>query len=57
MSREGHSLLSRQIKRRLTQIERDLSHVTEAIEAIVAADEDLGARAEILTSMSSALRR
>ena len=30
MSREGHSLLSRQIKRRLTQIERDLSHVTEA---------------------------
>jgi transposase len=57
MSREGHSLLSRQIKRRLTQIERDLSHVIEAIEAIVAADEDLAARAEIPTSMSSALRR
>ncbi len=46
-----HSLLSRQIKRRLAQIERDLSQVTEAIDDIVAADVDLAARAEILTSI------
>ena len=42
---------SQQIKRRLKQIERDLSQVTEAIDAIVAADKDLAARAEILTSI------
>jgi len=47
----AHSLLSRQIKRRLTQIERDLSQVAEAIDDIVAADVDLAARAEILTSI------
>jgi len=47
----AHSLLSRQIKRRLTQIERDLSQVAEAIDDIVAADVDLSARAEILTSI------
>jgi transposase len=38
-------------KRRLKQIERDLSQVTEAIDAIVAADKDLTARAEILRSI------
>jgi transposase len=46
-----HVLPSQQIKRRLKQIERDLSQVTEAIDAIVAADKDLAARAEILTSI------
>ena len=46
-----HVLPSQQIKRRLKQIERDLSQVTEAIDAIVVADKDLAARAEILTSI------
>ncbi len=46
-----HVLPSQQIKRRLKQIERDLSQVTEAIDAIVAADKDLATRAEILTSI------
>ena len=35
----------------MKQIERDLSQVTEAINDIVAADVDLAARAEILTSI------
>ena len=51
MSREGHSLLSRQIKRRLKQVERDLSQVAEAIDAIVAADNELRVRADILMSI------
>ncbi len=51
MLREGHSLLSRQIKRRLKQIERDLSQVAEAIDAIVAADKELRVRADILISI------
>lgn len=46
-----HKLLTLQIKRRLAQIERDLCQVTDEIDAIVAADEDLAARAEILTSI------
>jgi transposase len=46
-----HSLLSRQIKRRLKQIERDLSQVAEAIDAIVAADKELRVRADILISI------
>ena len=44
-------LLTQQIKRRLKQIERDLSQVAKTIDAIVAADKDLAARAEILTSI------
>ena len=47
-----HVLPSQQIKRRLKQIERDLSQVTEAIYAIVAADKYLATRAEILTSIT-----
>ncbi|WP_231579790.1 transposase [Pseudorhodobacter antarcticus] len=35
----------------MAQIERDLCQVTDEIDAIVAADEDLAARAEILTSI------
>jgi len=35
----------------LTQIERDLSQVTEAIDAIVAADNELRVRADILMSI------
>jgi transposase len=46
-----HSLLSQQIKRRLRQIERDLTQVTEAIDDIVVADKNLVARAEILMSI------
>ena len=46
-----HRMLSQQFKRRLKQIERDLSQVTEAIDVIVAADKDLAVRAEILTSI------
>ncbi|AGI68632.1 putative IS110-family transposase [Octadecabacter antarcticus 307] len=46
-----HRMLSQQIKRRLKQIERDLSQVTEAIDTIVAADKDLAVRTEILTSI------
>ena len=46
-----HSLLSRQIKRRLKQIERDLSQVVEARDAIVAADKDLRVREDILASI------
>ena len=46
-----HRMLSQQIKRRLKQIERDLWQVSEAIDAIVAADKDLAVRAEILTSI------
>ena len=46
-----HSLLSRQIERRLKQIERDLSQVSEAIDAIVAADRELRLRADILISI------
>ena len=46
-----HSLLSRQIKRRLKQVERDLSQVAEAIDAIVAADNELRVRADILMSI------
>ena len=58
MSREGaHSLLSRQIKRRLKQIERDLCQAADEIDVIVAADEGLAARAAMLTSMSSASPR
>lgn len=46
-----HKLLTQQIKRRLKQIERDLCQVADQIDAIVAADEDLAARAEILKSI------
>ena len=46
-----HKLLARQLKRRLKQIEHDLCQVSEMIDAIVAADEDLAARAGILTSI------
>ena len=46
-----HKLLTLQIKRRLKQIERDLCQVADQIDAIVAADEDLAARAEILKSI------
>uniref|UniRef100_UPI001E612CD4 transposase n=3 Tax=Pseudorhodobacter antarcticus TaxID=1077947 RepID=UPI001E612CD4 len=49
--RDHTQLLTLQIKRRLAQIERDLCQVTDEIDAIVAADEDLAARAEILTSI------
>ncbi|WP_026479053.1 IS110 family transposase [Ahrensia sp. 13_GOM-1096m] len=47
----SHKLLSQQIGRRLKQIERDLSQVATAIDAIVAADNDLRQRAEILMSI------
>lgn len=46
-----HSLLTQQIKRRLKQIERDLSQITEKTDAIVAANNELRARVDILTSI------
>jgi len=46
-----HNLLTRQIKHRLKQIERDLSQVAETIDAVVAQEEDLRVRAAILTSI------
>lgn len=46
-----YKLLSIQIKRRLKHIESDLCQVSEMIDAIVAADEDLSARVETLTSI------
>lgn len=51
-----HSLLTKQIKRRLKQIERDLSQIEKAIDAIVAADEDLRLRSDILTSIPGIAR-
>lgn len=51
-----HSLLSQQIRRRLKQIECDLSQVSETIDAIVAANKELRARAEILTSIPGIAR-
>lgn len=46
-----HSLLRQQIKRRLKQIDSDLAQVAATIDAIIAADKDLAARAGILTSI------
>lgn len=46
-----HSLLTRQIKRRLKQIERDLSQVAEMTDAIVEADKELRMRVDILRSI------
>jgi len=46
-----HSLLTKQIKRRLQQVERDLIQIAAAIEAIVAADRELSESTEILTSI------
>lgn len=46
-----HWLLSRQIKRRLSQIERDLSQVADLLDTIIAADAELRAKADILMSI------
>ena len=46
-----HRLLSQQIKRRLSQIERDLSQVADLVDTIIAADEELRAKADILVSI------
>jgi len=46
-----HPLLKTQFALRLTQIERDTAQTNATIEAVVAADQDLAARAEILTSI------
>jgi transposase len=46
-----HPLLKKQSALRLTQIERDIAQINATIEAAVAADQDLAARAEILTSI------
>lgn len=47
----NHRLLSQQIKRRLSQIERDLSQITDTVDTIIAADEKLRAKANILVSI------
>lgn len=46
-----HSRLTKQIKRRLQQAERDLIQIAAAIKAIVAADKELSESMEILTSI------
>lgn len=46
-----HRLLSQQIKRRLIQIERDLSQIAALVDTIIAADTELRAKAEILVSI------
>jgi transposase len=44
-------LLTRQIKRRLSQIERDLSRIADLVDTTIAADEKLRAKADILVSI------
>ena len=46
-----HPLLKKQFALRLRQIERDFARINATIEATDAADKDLAARAEILTSI------
>jgi transposase len=46
-----HRLLSQQIKRRSSQIERDLSQVSDLVDTIIAADAELRAKADILQSI------
>jgi transposase len=46
-----HPLLKKQLALRLRQVERDIAQINATIEATVAADQDLAARAEILTSI------
>jgi len=43
--------LSQQIKRRLRQIERDLSQIADLVDRTIAADDELRARADILVSI------
>jgi hypothetical protein len=44
-------LLTRQIKRRLSQIERDLSRIADLVDTTIAADEKLRTKADILASI------
>jgi transposase len=44
-------LLTQQIKRRLSQIERDLSRIADLVDTTIAADEKLRAKADILVSI------
>lgn len=46
-----HPLLKKQFALRLRQVERDIIQINSTIDASVAADKDLAARAEILTSI------
>jgi len=46
-----HKLLCQQIERRMKQIERDLSQIADAIDAIVVTNNDLRQRADILMSI------
>ena len=46
-----HPLLKKQFASRLRQVERDIAQINATIEATVTADQDLAARAEILTSI------
>jgi len=51
-----HRLLSRQIKRRLSQIERDLSQIADLVDTIIASDAELRAKADILVSIPASPR-
>ena len=46
-----HRLLSQQIKRRLSQVERDLTQIADLVDTIIAADESLRKKADILASI------
>ena len=51
-----HPLLKKQFASRLRQVERDIAQISATIEATVTADQDLAARAEILTSIPGIAR-
>jgi len=56
LSAATHSLLKRQICQRLRQVERDIAQIEAAMQAIVAADQNLSERAQILTSIPGIAR-
>ena len=47
----NHRVLTQQIKRRLSQTERDLARIADLVDMIIAADEELRAKAAILVSI------
>ncbi|WP_206338606.1 hypothetical protein [Antarcticimicrobium sediminis] len=44
-------MLSQQIKRQLSQIDRDLLQIADLVDTIIAADQKLRAKADILVSI------
>lgn len=56
LSAATHLLLKKQINLRLRQVERDIAQIEDAMQAIVAADQTLSERAQILTSIPGIAR-